>query len=67
MIDQFLKGYFEFVFYTDSIKLQAISLELLDRAKELREHMHFRWLLQSLKSAICKRVQSLVEAGVNVE
>jgi hypothetical protein len=66
-IDQFFQRYCHIVFQAESAKLNDLALELLERAKELKEHINFKWLLHSLKEEICRRTSSMVQAGVNIE
>lgn len=66
-IDQFFQRYCQLVFQAEATKLNELSTELLERARELKDHVNFKWLLQSLKDEVCGRTSTLVKAGVNIE
>lgn len=66
-VNTFLGRYFEFVFYADEHKMNSISMELVDRAKEIRDAPQFNLVLESLKGCVAKRVLSIIKAAVNIQ
>lgn len=59
-LDEFFRAYCQLPFQAEAAKLNDLAAELFDKAKELKDHVNFKWVLESIKEQVCLRTGALI-------